>query len=441
MEIIIKIAQFLLSLTILVFVHEMGHFTFARLFKIRVEKFRIFIDYKFTFWKKKIGETDFGIGWIPLGGYVKIAGMVDESLDLDQMKKPAKPWEFRSKPTWQRLLVMIGGVLYNLIFACLLYIISFNIWGEQYLPVENITDGFVVSEQGQAVGFKTGDKVLSIYGQKVERYSEINARLLMDAPGEVEVLRNGQTVSVYVREDEIGNLINDGGVFFEMPRAPFEIARLAPDGSAISSGLQIGDRITGINGVDMPFFDQYSEVLMPFAGQSVEVSFLRDDIALSAMVTLDSLGHIGVNALSPFSLLKMERKTYSLLASIPLGFQKAGRTTRDYVKQLKMLFSPNIKVVNSLGGFITIGSIFPSVWNWQAFWGLTAFLSILLGVMNILPIPALDGGHVILLLYEMITGKKPSLKFLEIVQTIGILFILALVILANGNDLVRLFFK
>lgn len=441
MEIIVKIAQFLLSLTILVLVHELGHFLLARLFNIRVEKFRIFFDYKFTLWKKKIGETDFGFGWIPLGGYVKISGMIDESMDTEQMSKPAQPWEFRSKPAWQRLLVMIAGVVFNLIFAWIIYSVSLNVWGERYLPNENVVNGVVCTEVAKSIGFETGDKILSIYGEDVDRYSAMNGKILMDAPGEVIVLRDGQRKTVYVRSDEVGEILSSDGLLFLSPRIPFVIAQLAPGGGAEKGGLQDGDKLVSVNGESLDFFDQYATVLRGYANKDVSVGVLRGDELIEAVVPIDSLGKIGVYAVSPTSLLEVESSSYTLASSIPKGFAKAKETTVDYVKQLKMIVSPEVKASESLGGFITIGSIFPSFWNWEAFWGLTAFLSILLGVMNILPIPALDGGHVVLLLYEMITRRKPSQRFLEVVQMIGIFFILGLVIFANANDIIRLFAK
>ena len=439
MEILIKIAQFLLSLTILVLVHELGHFTFARLFKTRVEKFRIFFSFKKPLWKRTIGETDFGFGWIPLGGYVKIAGMIDESMDVDQMKKPAQPWEFRSKPAWQRLLIMVGGVLFNLLFAWFLYTTSVSVWGEQYLSMDQVENGLVVTDFGYNMGFRTGDKVLSIYGEPVERYRDLNTDILVNGPGEVLVARDGIEQSVYVRDDEIGRIINEGGMIFTVPRIPFVIGDLVPEGGAAMAQLQKGDHILGINDSSLNFFDQYTGVLKDFAGQQVTLQVERDSLIMVREVEVDSLGRIGVYAVSPFSLLPLEQKSYSFFEAVPRGLSKAKQTAEDYIKQLGLIFSPEVKAVKSLGGFISIGNIFPNVWDWQSFWSLTAFLSILLGVMNILPIPALDGGHVILLLFEMLTGRKPSLRFLEIVQMIGIVLILALVVLANANDLIRFF--
>lgn len=441
MDIIVKIAQFLLSLTILVLIHELGHFLFARLFKTRVEKFRIFFDYKYTLWKKKIGDTDFGFGWIPLGGYVKISGMIDESMDTEQMNLPPKPWEFRSKPAWQRLLIMVGGVLFNLLFAWMIYSISLNVWGERYLPNDNVVNGVVCTNIAKEIGFKNGDKVLKVYGEDIERFSEINGKILMDAPGEVVVLRDGQRKSIYVRSDEIGSILSSDGVLFSSPRIPFVVAQLSVDGGAQQSGVLAGDQFVSVNGQEMPFFDQYSSILRDYAGQEVVMEISRDGELLKKTVVIDSLGKLGVYAVSPYSLLEIESRNYTFISSIPKGFHKAKVTTQEYIKQLKMIVSPEVKAADSLGGFITIGSIFPSFWNWEAFWELTAFLSILLGVMNILPIPALDGGHVVLLLYEIITRRKPSQRFLEVVQMIGIFFILGLVIFANANDIIRLFAK
>jgi len=441
MEILVKIAQFLLSLTILVMVHEMGHFLFARMFKIRVEKFRIFFDYKFSLWKTKIKDTDFGLGWIPLGGYVKIAGMIDESMDTEQMKREPQPWEFRSKPAWQRLLVMVAGVLFNLLFAWFLYSVSLNVWGEKYLPNDRIVNGLVCTDIAEDIGFKSGDKILSIYGEEVDRFSEINARILMDAPGEVVVLRDGQKHSVFVRSDEVGKIISSQSLLFSSPRIPFKVGQLSAEGGAAKAGLKVGDVLQSVNGVSLPFFDQYGKVLKNYAGQTVDIELLREGELLRKQVPIDSLGKLGVYAVSPYDILGLASHSYSFFEAIPLGFSKAKKEIANYLKQLKMIASPEIKASESLGGFITIGSIFPGFWNWEAFWSLTAFLSIILGVMNILPIPALDGGHVILLLFEIISGKKPSQRFLEVVQMIGILFILALVIFANANDLIRVFVK
>ncbi len=437
MEILIKIAQFILSLTILVLVHELGHFLAAKLFKIKVDKFRIFFDYKFSLWKKKIGETDFGFGWIPLGGYVKIAGMIDESMDLEQMKKDPQSWEFRSKPAWQRLIVMIAGVVFNLIFAWLLYSMSLQVWGERFLPNKNIEYGLVCSEIAEQIGFETGDKIISIYGEEVERFSEINASIIMDAPGEVVVLRDGVQKSIYVRNDEIGAIISSGGLVFLSPRIPFIVGDLVAGGGAQNGGVLPGDKLIGFNDSSLLFFDQYAAVTKEHANQLVNVNIIRDDVEISKAVQLDSLGKLGIYAVSPYDILNIESKTYSFIESIPSGFAKAKQTTIDYVKQLKLMFAPEVKASESLGGFISIGRIFPSLWDWESFWALTAFLSVLLGVMNILPIPALDGGHVVILLYEIITGKKPSQKFLEIVQMVGILLILFLVIYANANDVIR----
>lgn len=435
MVVLIKIAQFLLSLSILVLVHELGHFLFARLFNTRVEKFRIFFDYKFTIWKKKIGETDFGFGWIPLGGYVKIAGMIDESMDREQMKKPAQPWEFRSKPAWQRLLIMIGGVLFNLIFAWIIYSVSLNVWGDQYLPNANVKDGVVCSAVATDIGFQTGDKILEIYGEPVERYSEINARILMDAPGEVVVLRDGEHQSIFVRSDEIGAIIAAEGMLFTSPRFPFVVGMAAPGSGAEQAGLLPGDELLAVNGDSLVFFDEYPVALQPYAGSSVELGLRRGGQFLQVNLLLDSLGKMGVYPVSPYSMLETSVSSYGVLESVPLGLARAKDETVGYVKQLKLIASPEVKATESLGGFISIGRIFPGAWNWQVFWGLTAFLSIILGVMNILPIPALDGGHVVLLLYEIITRRKPNQRFMEVVQMIGIFLILGLVIFANVNDL------
>lgn len=437
--VIIKVAQFLLSLTILVLVHELGHFLLARLFKIRVEKFRIFFDPKFTLWKKKIGETDFGIGWLPLGGYVKIAGMIDESMDTEQMKQPAKPWEFRSKPAWQRLLVMVAGVVFNLLFAWGIYTMYLNVWGERYLPNANVEYGLVCSDIAKEIGFENGDKIISIYGEPVEQFSDINGKLILDYPGDVEILRDGVQKSIYVRSDEVGRIIASQGLFFTSPRIPFHVAQLSPGSGAEKGGLLPGDVLVAINGDTLSYFDEYSTALKGYASTTTTVSVLRNDSIVDHQVEIDSLGRLGVFAVSPYSLLTIEEKNYELLPAIPKALAKAKSETIGYTKQLKLMFSPEVKASESLGGFISIGSIFPDQWNWPAFWELTALLSIMLAVMNILPIPALDGGHVILLLFEIVTRRKPNQRFLEIIQMIGIFLMLALMIFANVNDLVRYF--
>lgn len=440
MDILVKVVQFLLSLTILVLVHEMGHFLLARLFKIRVEKFRIFFDPKFTLWKKKIGETDFGIGWVPLGGYVKIAGMIDESMDTEQMKKPAQPWEFRSKPAWQRLCVMVAGVVFNLLFAWGIYAVSLNAWGDQYLPNENAIHGVVCSDIAQEIGFENGDKIVSIYGDKVEGYSEMNGKIIMDYPGEVEVIRNGQKKSIYVRADEIAKVIASG-VIFTSPRIPFIIAKVVDGSSAANAGLMPNDKLIGLNNESLLYYDQYASQLANHASQTVTLQIIREGETMDKQVQLDSLGKIGVYATSPYSLLEIEERTYSFMEAIPQGLVKAKQNTINYVKQIQLMFSPEVKASESLGGFMTIGSIFPSFWNWRSFWELTALLSIMLGVMNILPIPALDGGHVVILLFEIITRRKPNQRFLEIVQMIGIFLLLGLMLFANINDVIRFFFN
>ncbi len=439
MVILVKVVQFIFSLTILVLVHELGHFTFARMFKTKVEKFRIFFDYKFTLWKKQIGETDFGIGWIPLGGYVKIAGMIDESMDREQMKRPPQPWEFRAKPAWQRFFIMVGGVLYNMIFAWLLYSLILCVWGERYLPNENVKDGVVCTAVAKEIGFENGDKIISVYGQPVERFSDINADIFFNAPGEVEVMRQGKVERVFVRSDEIGKIVRSDGVLFAAPRVPFYIAQVISGSGAERGGLKAGDQLVGLNGDSLRFYDQYVSALAQYKGIPVNVAVLRDGIILDKEVQIDSLRKLGVYAVSPYSLLDIESLNYAFLPSLSRGLAKARTTASEYLKQLKLLASPEIKASESVGGFISIGKIFPGVWNWQAFWELTAFLSILLGVMNILPIPALDGGHVVLLIYEMVTRRKPSQRFLEVVQIIGMVLIFALLIFANANDIIRLF--
>lgn len=437
MEVFVKIVQFLLSLTIIVLVHELGHFLFARLFKTRVEKFRLFFDYKFALWKKKIGETEFGIGWIPLGGYVKIAGMIDESMDREQMKKSPQPWEFRSKPAWQRLLIMIAGVLFNLLFAWFLFAATLHVWGEEYLPNDKAVNGVVCTKTAQEIGFKNGDKIINVYGKKIERFGELNAEILLNAPGEVLVMRGGETTSIYVRSDEVGSLVNGGGVLFTSPRAPFRIEQLLPEGGAFKGGLKPGDELITFNGEVLHFFDEFVSHFKNHTGETVEIGVKRGEEIISKNVVVDSLGRIGVGFVSPYRILETKSQNYTFLASIPLGLSKAKNTISDYLKQLKLLSAPEVDIANSIGGPIAIAGIFPSSWNWEILWNLTAFLSIVIGIMNLLPIPALDGGHVMILLFEVITRRKPSQRFLEVIQIIGLVLIMSLFLFVMANDLIK----
>ena len=434
MEIVIKVAQLLLSLSILVVVHEFGHFLFAKLFKTRVEKFYLFFDPWFSLFKFKKGDTEYGIGWLPLGGYVKIAGMIDESMDKEQMKQPPKPDEFRSKTSGQRLLIMVGGVLFNLILAVIIYASVLKVWGEEYLPLENMKYGVVAESAAHDMGIQHGDKILSIDNQKIDKFTAITSHLLLNEAQTIQIDRNGERIELAVPKEIIPRLIK--GEPFLSPRFPFIIDEFAKESAGKAAGILPGDQVLGIDTLDTPFFDQFRSVVTNYKNQTTPVKVLRGTDTLSFEVAIPESGLIGArpNIDNVFELKVVE---YGFIAAIPAGIKKAVKVGQDYLKQFKLLFNPETKAYESLGGFIAIGSIFPSVWDWQSFWNLTGFLSIMLAILNILPIPALDGGHVMFLMYEIITRRKPSDKFMEYAQMVGIFLLLALLLFANGNDVYK----
>ncbi|HKK81528.1 MAG TPA: RIP metalloprotease RseP [Prolixibacteraceae bacterium] len=440
MEVIVKIAQFILSLSLLIIIHETGHFIFAKIFKCRVEKFYLFFNAGFTLFKTKKGETEYGIGWLPLGGYVKIAGMIDESMDKEQMKKAPKPYEFRSKKAYQRLLIMVGGVLMNFLAAIIIYIGISYAWGKDYLPVENVKYGIAVNEVGEDIGFRDGDMILSVDGEPVVDFFEVSKSIMLDDVESVQVKRNGSIENVMITEKDIAKMMKSPGMIGL--RYPYElkISKIAPDSPAQKAGLKAGDEIVAIDGHEFEFYDQFTEYLKNHKNETVEVTAMRDDSKVEMPVHLTEDGLLGIHSNRNISKhFDLAHYDYGFFESIPAGLHRGWETSVDYLKQFKLIFNRTTKGYESLGGFITIGSIFPGMWNWKVFWDMTAFLSIILGIMNILPIPALDGGHVMFVLYEMITGRKPSEKFLEYAQYVGLVLLLFLVLYANINDVVRLF--
>jgi len=440
MEILIKAAQLLLSLSILVIFHELGHYIAARIFKVRVESFYLFFNPWFSLFKKKIGETTYGIGWLPLGGYVKIAGMIDESLDREQMKREPQPWEFRSKPAWQRLIIMVGGVTVNIILAFAIYIAVLAAWGEQYLPAEEVKYGIVASPLAQEMGLQSGDRIVSLDGQPAGDFFKIPVKIILDKVQTVGVIRDGQPVDISIPEGFITKLLQQREPGFIGIRFPFEVSGFAGNSPAKEAGIQKGDRIISINGEILPYFDQFRERIPDFKNQTVSIGVVRETDTLEFAVAVPEEGLIGVSTAQQLDhYFNLKTKDYNLIQAIPAGISKGYTGIGNYLKQLRLLVSPKTKAYESVGGFITIGSIFPSVWNWQAFWELTAFLSIMLAILNILPIPALDGGHVLFLVYELISGRKPSDKVLEYAQIAGMILLLALVVFANANDIRNLF--
>jgi regulator of sigma E protease len=444
MTILIKILQFVMSLSILVIIHELGHFTLAKLFKTRVEKFYLFFDPWFSLFKYKKGETEYGIGWLPLGGYVKISGMIDESMDKEQMKLPPQSWEFRSKTSWQRLLIMTGGVIFNFIFAMLIFIFVLFAWGETYLPTANVKYGIVTDSVGYAIGLRNGDKILTIDNQHVENFVDITSDIVLNNRKTIQVVRNGALLNIDIPKEYIPKMLKGKGqIDIRIPFGHYVIEGFGKKSPAKTAGVLLNDQIIGIDNKKFTYYDEFQKYLADNKDHPVNLNLVRKGENINIPLNPDTLGMLGIvissiplNEIFDFKTLK-----YGFLQSVPAGIHKGFKTISDYLKQIPLIFSKHTKGYESLGGFISIGKIFPGVWDWQRFWNLTAFLSIILAVMNILPIPALDGGHVLFLLFEVITGKRPSDKFLEYAQIAGMIILLALLLYANGNDVLRLLRK
>ena len=435
MVILIKAAQLIFSLSILVIVHEFGHFIFSKAFKCRVEKFYLFFDPWFSLLKFKKGETEYGIGWLPLGGYVKISGMIDESMDKEQMKLPPEPYEFRSKPSWQRLIIMIGGVLFNLILAVVIYSAVLYVWGDQYLPTKNAKYGIAVSETGKEMGLRNGDKIISVDGLEIEDFNKIVPTIILNGAQTIEVQRNNEVVTVKIKNEIIPKILKDKYIIGLRVPYSCKVSGFGKDSPARDSGMEIGDEILALNGSGFQFYDQFSDTLAASKGKSITILYKRKGVEKTVLAAIGKSGMLGIQREDNINdVFEFKTINYGFLESIPAGVLKGYRAVGNYLKQFKLLFAPETKAYESLGGFIAIGNIFPSVWDWESFWNLTAFLSIILAVMNILPIPALDGGHVLFLLFEMITGRKPSDKFLEYAQIVGMVILFSLLIYANGND-------
>ena len=490
MVILTKVLQFFLALSILIFVHELGHFMAAKLFKVRVDKFYLFFDWGFCLmkvkrvngklrWKffckptperyntiekrdekgKKVVEyehidlstlpeddwrqsdsTEYGIGWFPLGGYNKIAGMIDESMDKEQMKQPAQEWEFRSKPAWQRFIIMIAGVTMNVLLAFVIYIGLLSSYGEQYLPTSEVNKyGIVADSLAQEFGLRDGDKILSVNGKEINDFHRITTEMILGEAKTIEVERDGQRIVIQLPEDATAKLLKSQDVNFISYRMPFVVSGFTPGSLAEASGMEVGDVIISINDIPTPYFNDFTREIKRFKNQDIDVRVVRDFDTLGIAMHLSSDGLIGA-VLAPMSeYFTLETIDYTFWQAIPRGFSKTFTEISDYWKQLGLIFRPSTKAYESVGGFISIGKIFPDTWVWSMFWRLTAFLSIALAVMNILPIPALDGGHILFLIYEMITRRKPSDRFMEIAEYIGLFLVLALLIFANGNDIIKLF--
>ncbi|MFI3267827.1 MAG: RIP metalloprotease RseP [Rikenellaceae bacterium] len=441
MEILIKAAQLILCLSLLVILHEFGHFFFAKLFKCRVEKFYLFFNPKFSLFKKQIGETEYGIGWIPFGGYVKISGMIDESMDKDQMKQEPQPWEFRSKPAWQRLLIMIGGVLMNIITALAIYIGMSYSYGKTYIKNEDAKFGYQYSELAKEMGFKNGDKIININGKVYEDMSEIPMAFVLEDVTYATVERDGKTKELSIDFEYKSTLLNSTESFVS-PRIYTKMDSVVVDMPAYKAGLQNKDSIISVNSQPVLFADQITEFIT-CCPDGFEIEFVRDSLGtklIKTAVIVPEDGKIGVlyggfdTKYYPITV-----KEYTFLEAVPQGAKLAVSAIEDYFKQLKIIFNPETEAYKQVGSVFSMGNFFPATWDWARFWSITAIFSIMLAVLNIMPIPALDGGHVLFLLYEIITRRKPSDKFMEIMQTIGMILLIGIMVLALGNDLFRMF--
>lgn len=442
MDIFIKLSQFLLSLSLLIILHELGHFIPAKIFKTRVEKFYLFFDVKYSLLKKKIGETEYGIGWLPLGGYVKISGMIDESMDKEQMALPPQPWEFRSKPAWQRLIIMLGGVSVNFILAFIIYIGMAFVYGDTYIANADLKDGFAIENKAMiAAGYKTGDKIISIDGVKLAKYdNEINIKIAMSK--QILIERNGTEQEIKMPADFIDKLSKVEKSPLVGLRTPFAITEIPSE--SLNKTLKPKDILISLNGQKTRYLDEATAILLNNKTKTISAVVLRDQKEVQVPVIVSNkgklgviIGSLGMTTLEKLGYYKISKQKFSLLESIPVGLAKGKNQLVGYGKQLKMIFSPSTGAYKQVGGFKAIFDIFPSTWSWEVFWTITALLSIMLAVMNLLPIPALDGGHVLFLLYEIVSGKKPSDKFLENAQMVGFVLLITLLLFANGNDIYK----
>ncbi len=441
MEYVIMIGQFLLSLSILIILHEMGHFLAARAFKTRVEKFYLFFDPWFSLFKYKKGDTEYGIGWLPLGGYVKISGMVDESFDTEQLKEPPKPWEFRSKPAWQRLIIMIGGVTVNFFLGLFIYAMLFYVYGEEYLPAKEAVYGIHVDSLGMEMGLRDGDKVLQIGDKPFEKFNPrtLVREVVINNADKIVVERNGQQVTLPIDPSFTAKLAshkNKNAVIFE-PRIPFVAAKIIKNSPAEEAGFQPGDSLTAFNGTPLQFFDQFLDSIQSNPGKEARISLIREGQPIEVEVKIGENGKIGIQPYGLDRYFHLEKKHYTLAEAIPAGAKRGIGFLSDQIKAFGQIISNKIPAKESLGGFASIGSMFGTQWNWERFWSMTAALSLILAFMNLLPIPALDGGYVMFLIYELISGRKPSDKFMEKATMVGFILILALLIFANGLDVMR----
>lgn len=428
---LLKTLQVILALSLLIFIHELGHFAWARLFRIRVEKFYLFFDIGGkALLRWKWGETEFGIGWLPLGGYCKIAGMIDESLDREQMNREPEEWEFRTHPAWQRLMVMAGGVINNFIFAIIAYSIIAGVWGESYIPSKGAQ--IYTNELAQKMGFRTGDEIIDFDGYRPESFYSLQADLVRRDVTKARIRRGEDTLDLYIDHAMIGDVLNSP-LMFDLA-VPFVVDSVLADGPNRDCGLQKGDRLTEVDSIKVEWLQDARKLFSQRAGADARLVVQRRDSIVGVNVRIDSVGRVGVLMQLP----KPCKKEYGVLAAVPAGLKLTGNVISGYLKDLRLLAKPSSGAYKSVGSFIAIGQVFPSSWDWYQFMYILALLSIMLGVMNLLPIPGLDGGHILFTLYEMVSGRKPSEKFLYIAQLIGMALLILLMMLAFGNDISRL---
>lgn len=447
----IRLLYLFLGLSILITLHELGHFITARWFKTRVEKFYLFFDFLFPFpnllnfslFKKQVGETEYGLGWFPFGGYVKIAGMIDESMDENYKNTPPQPWEFRSKPAWQRLIIMLGGIIVNLLLGFFIYAMLLWANGEQYIPMENAKYGFAMDSVAKSIGLQSGDKLIGYDGTHKFKDASVSVvkDLLLDNARTLQIERNGQKMDIEIPESVYADIIqSEGKIMFTRLALPNEIDTVLP-GSALQGVAQKGDKLIFINNEKIEFFPEITMTLLRYLGSEVTIGLLRGTDTISHKITLPSTlpedGILKLGAKSAESYFEIKKVEYSFFSSLPAGVKKSFEILGDYVKQFRIIFSPRLKGYKQIGGFAAISKLYPNQWDWTAFWASTALLSLILAFMNVLPIPALDGGHALFTIWEMITGKAPGDKFLERAQMVGMVLVFTLLIYANGNDLVR----
>jgi regulator of sigma E protease len=441
--VLLQVGQLLLALSILVILHEFGHYITAKWFGCRVEKFYLFFDPWFSIVKKKIGDTVYGIGWLPLGGYVKIAGMIDESMDKEQLKQPGQPWEFRSKPAWQRLIIMLGGVVMNILLAFIIYAFILMVWGDKKIPTASMKYGIhVVDSTLYKYGLRNGDKILAVDGKEINDYEKLRLRTLLGK--ELSIERNGQMVNIALPESFIGELIENRNrkvAGFVEPRIPSQVFFVPDSAKIFKAGLRKNDLIIGIDSARFGFYDELKNQLSTRKNDSVLLTVVRNNQEVSFRAKVDSMGILGFapyqtyHQMDSLGWIKLNITKYGFFAAFPAGIKKAGTVLSEYIDQFKVILNPKTGGYKGIGGFKSMGSIFPEyTWDWEAFWRITAFFSIALAFMNLLPIPALDGGHVMFTLYEMLSGRKPNEKFLEYAQIAGMVLLLSLMLYANGND-------